>query len=203
MLRRLLLLSLTLMPLSLIAQSAEFNAAPGFDGPRVRLTTNHGEMVLATNPKDAPLTVKNFLGYVNARHYDGTVFHRVIPGFMIQGGGLTEQLTDKPRGKPISNESSNGQVNLRGRVAMARTMDPNSAVDQFFINLRDNRQLDYQAGNAGFTVFAQVIKGMDVAERIGAQATGAAGRFHADVPLEPVIIQSARVIDAPLSKTTP
>ena len=125
-----------------------------------------GTIAIALNREKAPISVDNFLKYVKAGHYDGTVFHRVMPGFMIQGGGFTPELEERPTRPPIKNEARNGLRNSRGTVAMARTNDPNSATSQFFINVRDNHRLDFGIGGAGYAVFGEVVEGMDVVDRI-------------------------------------
>ena len=160
----------------------------------VKLNTSMGEIVVELNAKAAPKTVDNFLQYVKAGHYDGTVFHRVIDGFMIQGGGMTKDLSEKPTRAPIPLESRNGLRNERGTLAMARTSDPNSATAQFFINLKDNAFLDAQNSpdGSGYAVFGKVTKGMDVVDRIRAVPTGNAG-MHQDVPKTPVLITKATV----------
>jgi len=165
------------------------------DAPRVVLDTSLGSIVLELDPVRAPRTTANFLDYVEGGFYDGTVFHRVIDGFMIQGGGFSAQLERRPAGEPIRNEADNGLRNVRGSVAMARTRDPHSATSQFFINVADNAFLDHTAPTArgwGYAVFGRVVEGMEVVERIEAVATGARGG-HRDVPLEPVVIRSARI----------
>ncbi|WP_337877998.1 peptidylprolyl isomerase [Caldimonas sp.] len=160
----------------------------------VRLSTTHGDIVIQLDAAQAPKTVENFLGYVRAGHYDGTIFHRVIDGFMIQGGGFTPDMVQKPTRAPIPLESRNGLSNLRGTIAMARTMDPNSATAQFFINVKDNPFLD--AANApdrqGYAVFGRVVAGMDVVDKIKAVRTTNKGP-HQNVPVEPVIIRHATV----------
>jgi len=141
---------------------------------KVRLKTNHGDIVLELNKDKAPVTVENFLTYVKKKHYDGTVFHRVISGFMIQGGGFESKdgtLVEKPSGIPIVNEGQNGLKNTRGTIAMARTNDPNSAKAQFFINVQDNAMLDYP-NNGGYAVFGSVVEGMEVVDKIKAVPTG-------------------------------
>ncbi len=163
--------------------------------PTVEVTTNHGSFVIALDPAKAPLSVENFLRYVDAKHYDGTVFHRVIPTFMIQGGGFDQQLEKKPVQAPIQNEAANGLKNTRGTVAMARTGDPHSATSQFFVSVADNAFLDHQAKDGqgwGYAVFGRVTTGMDVVDKIKAVRTGAAGPFAKDAPQEPVVIQSVR-----------
>ena len=176
--------------------------------PKVRLKTGMGDIVLELNREKAPVTVENFLSYVKKGHYDGTVFHRVIDGFMIQGGGfaLTDgKLVEKPTGQGIKNESTNGLNNARGTIAMARTADPNSATAQFFINVVDNRMLDYPS-NGGYAVFGKVTEGIEVVDKIKAVATGTStlSMLHpatgqplqspaGDVPQQAVVIQSATV----------
>ena len=160
----------------------------------VKLETSQGDIVIQLDAAKAPKTVDNFLRYVKEGHYDGTVFHRVIDGFMIQGGGMTPDMKEKPTRPPIPLEADNGLKNERGSVAMARTMAPNSATSQFFINVADNRALD--AANArdgrGYAVFGKVVRGMDVVDAIRKLPTGhKAG--HADVPNEPVMIRKATV----------
>lgn len=163
--------------------------------PRVRLETTMGVIVLELNPRLAPRTVANFLQYVNDGFYDGTLFHRVIQGFMIQGGGLTEAMERKPTRPPIANEADSGLKNRRGSIAMARTGDPHSATAQFFINTVDNPSLDFRGKSAqgwGYCVFGRVVQGMDVVAAIEAAPTGRrAGRR--DVPLQPVLIRKAAV----------
>jgi cyclophilin family peptidyl-prolyl cis-trans isomerase len=169
------------------------------DTPRVRLTTNQGDIVLELNAKAAPATVANFLQYVRDKHYDGTIFHRVIDGFMIQGGGFDTQMQQKPTREPVAHEGRQalergGQRNSLGTVAMARTNDPNSATAQFFINVKDNAFLDPSVQSFGYTVFGQVVSGMDVVNKIKSIPTGPGGPFRSDVPRTPVIIQSATLI---------
>ena len=160
------------------------------DNPQVIIETSKGPIILELFPEEAPETVKNFLQYVRWGHYDGTIFHRVIPNFMIQGGGFTKDMKRKRTGLPIRNEADNGLKNDRGTVAMARTPDPNSATDQFFINTKNNTFLNYTAPTAkgwGYAVFGKVIKGMDVVDAISAVRTARKGHM-ADVPTEPVEI---------------
>ena len=161
----------------------------------VEVSTNHGSFVIALDAARAPKSVANFLRYVDAKHYDGTVFHRVIPTFMIQGGGFDAKLEKKLVGTAITNEADNGVRNMRGSVAMARTNDPHSATSQFFVNVVDNAFLDHKAKDAtgwGYTVFGQVTEGMDVVDRIKAVPTGARGPFAKDAPVETVTINSVR-----------
>ena len=162
----------------------------------IKLTTNHGVITLDLNAEKAPKTVTNFLAYVEAGHYDNTVFHRVIKNFMIQGGGMEPGMNQKPCKAPIENEAANGLRNKRGTVAMARTNDPHSATAQFFINTVDNDFLDFKAPTGqgwGYCVFGEVAEGMDVVDKIRAVRTGNKG-FHQDVPVEDVIIEKAEVV---------
>jgi peptidyl-prolyl cis-trans isomerase A (cyclophilin A) len=162
-------------------------------GPIVVISTSMGDMRVQLNPAKAPVSVENFLGYVNKRFYDGTVFHRVIPTFMIQGGGFTPDLTKKPTGAPIANESKNGLKNVRGSLAMARTADPGSATSQFFINVVDNPGLDYPKPDGhGYAVFGQVISGLEVVDKIKAAKTTEKSGMQ-NVPIPPVVIKSIRV----------
>ena len=162
----------------------------------IKLHTNHGVISVELETEKAPKSAANFLEYVNARHYDNTVFHRVIPGFMIQGGGFEPGMKQKPCREPIENEANNGLKNLRGTLAMARTSDPHSATAQFFINVVDNDFLDFKSpsGNGwGYCVFGKVVDGLDVVDAIRAVKTGRSG-FHQDVPAEDVIITKAEVV---------
>ncbi len=162
--------------------------------PRVKLATSAGDIVLQLEPAKAPKTVANFLQYVQDKHYDGTVFHRVIDGFMIQGGGFTPDLRQKPTRAPVPLEADNGLKNDRGTIAMARTSDPNSATAQFFINVKNNDMLNAPNPDGhGYTVFGKVVSGMDVVDKIRAVPTGAQGPMR-DVPVEPVVIRSATVL---------
>lgn len=162
--------------------------------PRVLLRTNMGDIVLELDAVRAPITVSNFLAYVDSGHYNGTIFHRVIDGFMIQGGGFTRDMVQKPTRPPIRNEATNGLKNLRGTIAMARTPDIHSATAQFFINVVDNPYLDHQSEDPrgfGYCVFGRVVEGMDTVDRIKAVPTGSQGG-HENVPLEPVEIIEAK-----------
>jgi peptidyl-prolyl cis-trans isomerase A (cyclophilin A) len=162
------------------------------DRTLVEFDTTLGPIVLELDQARAPVTTDNFLRYVDEGFYKDLVFHRVIPGFMIQGGGMTDGMVEKPTHAPIPNEASNGLSNKRGTIAMARTSDPNSATAQFFINLVDNgRGLDPRPGSAGYTVFGKVVSGMDVVDAIAKVPTGSNGP-HDDVPLKPVYIKSAK-----------
>jgi peptidyl-prolyl cis-trans isomerase B (cyclophilin B) len=163
--------------------------------PVVEVSTNHGTFVIALDPARAPKTVENFLRYVDAKHYDGTVFHRVIPTFMVQGGGFDQQLEKRPTQPPIHNEADNGLKNTLGTVAMARTGDPHSATAQFFVNVTDNAFLDHQAKEGtgwGYAVFGRVTEGMDVVDKIKGVKTGASGPFAKDAPVVPVVINHVR-----------
>jgi cyclophilin family peptidyl-prolyl cis-trans isomerase len=164
--------------------------------PQVELRTSMGSIVLELEPGKAPQTVENFIQYVKAGHYDGTIFHRVIPGFMVQGGGFTPDMGEKPTRGRIKNEAGNGLRNTAGTVAMARTPDPHSASAQFFINVADNAFLDFRAPTRegfGYAVFGRVVKGMDVVNRIAKVPTGQKPP-HGDVPLKPVIIERAQLL---------
>ncbi len=159
----------------------------------VQLDTNMGAIAIELDAEKAPLTVENFLDYMESGHYDNTVFHRVIDGFMIQGGGFDTDLVQKPTLDPVANEADNGLKNERYTIAMARTSDPQSATSQFFINVADNTFLDYRAPTMagwGYTVFGRVVSGKAIVDQIAATRTGAAGRFAKDVPLQSVIINS-------------
>ena len=164
---------------------------------KVLLKTNKGDITLSLDAVKAPKTVANFLQYVKSGHYDGTIFHRVINNFMIQGGGMGVGMKEKSTGTPIENEANNGLKNERGTVAMARTSDPHSATAQFFINVNDNDFLNHTAPSAqgwGYAVFGKVTDGLEVVDAIRKVKTGNAG-FHQDVPAEDVIIEKASVIE--------
>ncbi len=166
------------------------------DMPVVQLETSMGDITIELNEEKAPKTVENFLNYVNSGHYEGTIFHRVIDGFMIQGGGMDAQMNEKKTNAPIENEADNGLKNDKGTIAMARTQDPHSATSQFFINVKDNDFLNHSGKNMqgwGYTVFGKVTSGMDVIEKMRSVATGRFG-MHADVPNEPITINSAKVV---------
>jgi len=162
----------------------------------IKLTTNFGDITLELNAEKAPQTVANFTQYVKDGHYDGTIFHRVIEGFMIQGGGMLPDMSQKATRDPIQNEADNGLKNDRGTIAMARTQAPHSATAQFFINTVDNDFLNYRSPDLngwGYCVFGKVVEGLDVVDKIRAVKTGKSG-FHSDVPKEAVIIERAEVI---------
>ena len=167
-------------------------SASAFAQTVVTLQTTQGNVVIELNDQKAPRTVANFLKYVNDGFYDGTIFHRVIPGFMVQGGGFSPNMKEKETGRPIVSEARNGLRNETGTIAMARTNDPNSATSQFFINVADNAFLNASASNAGYTVFGKVIGGMDIIQKIAVVPTKTVG-FHENVPVQPVVIQSIRV----------
>jgi peptidyl-prolyl cis-trans isomerase A (cyclophilin A) len=156
----------------------------------VVLITNYGKMTIELYPKEAPVTVENFVTYVEDGFYDGTIVHRVIPGFVIQGGGFTSTMDQQPTRPPIANEAANGLKNKRGTLSMARTQDINSATSQFFVNLQDNAILDHGERDFGYAVFAAVTDGMEVVDQIAAVATADSGP-HQNVPVEPVVIESA------------
>lgn len=165
------------LPLSALAQ-------------KVRLSTTDGDIVLQLDPAKAPKTVANFVGYVRSGHYNGTVFHRVMDGFMIQGGGMDAALNEKKTGAPIALETQGGLRNERGTIAMARTGDPDSATAQFFINVVDNARLDSRGPGTGYAVFGKVVEGMDVVDKIRGARTGSKG-MHQNVPLDPITIKKA------------
>ena len=167
--------------------------------PQVEFKTNVGSFVVELYADKAPATVDNFLRYVNDGFYQGTIFHRVIPGFVVQGGGFTKDYQQKPTREPVKNEAANGLKNVTATLAMARTNDPHSATAQFFINLKDNDFLDHRAPNPreyGYTVFGRVVKGMDVVQKIAAIPTGAGGPFPAEVPQQTVIVEETKVLTA-------
>lgn len=182
-----------LKKLSLLAAALVLTVS-AWAGPKVEMQTNLGRIVIDLDEAKAPATVKNFVAYVNEGFYNGTVFHRVIPNFMIQGGGFTPDMAQKPTKAPVQNEAKNGLKNARGTIAMARTQDPHSATAQFFINHIDNVMLDYPSRDGwGYAVFGKVTEGMDVVDKIAQVKTGNRGG-HQNVPTEPVIIQSAKII---------
>jgi peptidyl-prolyl cis-trans isomerase A (cyclophilin A)/peptidyl-prolyl cis-trans isomerase B (cyclophilin B) len=220
MLKRVLLTFALLLPALVFAQAGTAPAKPAAKAPakaapakkaeapaadaakttaaKVLIKTNLGDMTVELYPEKSPKSVENFLAYVNSGFYDGTVFHRVIDNFMIQGGGFTRDLHQKPTRPAITNEAKNGLSNLRGTLAMARTGDPNSATAQFFVNVVDNPRLDYtsDANGAtwGYAVFGKVTSGLDVVDKIKAVPTGAQGPFKSDVPVTPVVIEKISVI---------
>jgi len=159
----------------------------------IRFETSLGDFTIELFEKEAPISAKNFLDYVDSGHFDGTVFHRVIPGFVIQGGGMNADMKQKPTKSPIKNEADNGLKNRRGTLSMARTNDPHSATSQFFVNLVDNAFLDPGRGGAGYAVFGHVTDGMSVVDEIAKVKTGRKG-MHDDVPVESVAVKSAKRI---------
>ncbi|HVW65148.1 MAG TPA: peptidylprolyl isomerase [Nitrosospira sp.] len=188
-----------LIPVLLLLCSTASSAAGETAHPQVEIKTNMGSMILELYPDKAPKTVENFLRYVKDSYYAGTIFHRVIPRFMIQGGGLDKEFRQKPTRQPVENEAANGLKNDIGMVSMARTSDPHSASSQFFINVANNAFLNHTAPTPqgyGYTVFGKVVKGMDVANRIAGAPTGPGGPFPADVPRVTVVIEDAKLIPA-------
>jgi peptidyl-prolyl cis-trans isomerase B (cyclophilin B) len=162
----------------------------------IKFTTNHGDILIELNEEKAPVSCENFKQYVTDGHYDGTIFHRVIKGFMIQGGGFMPDMMQKATRDNIENEAKNGLSNKRGTLAMARTMEPHSASSQFFINVKDNNFLDYPGQDGwGYCVFGEVIEGMDVVDSIEQVTTGNTGG-HGDVPEEPVVVEKTEIVDA-------
>ena len=157
--------------------------------PQVRVVTNMGEFVIELDSGRAPLTVEHFLTYLREGHYEGTIFHRVVQGFVAQGGGFTADMQQKPAERKVFNESGNGLSNIRGTVGIARTQDPHDASSQFYINLNDNTDLNPRPTRWGFAVFGAVIEGMDVIDAIGHAPTGAAGDLQENVPVQPVVIE--------------
>ena len=161
----------------------------------IRFETTLGDFTIELYEKDAPLSVANFLRYIGDEFFDGTIFHRIVPGFVIQGGGFTEDMTQKRTQPPVKNEADNGLKNKRGTLSMARTNDINSATSQFFVNLKDNDFLDHSRGNFGYAVFARITEGMDVIDKIAAVETGRRRGFD-DVPVDPVIMKSVKRVPA-------
>jgi cyclophilin family peptidyl-prolyl cis-trans isomerase len=188
---------LQLLPFALLASSLLVQNLSAADNPTAVISTSMGDIKLELYADKAPVSVENFINYANSGFYDGTIFHRVISHFMIQGGGFTPDMNKKTTGEPIANEAGNGLSNLRGTVAMARTSDPHSATAQFFINTQDNRNLDYTSeANSrtwGYAVFGKVTEGMDVVENIRFVETTSAPPLS-DVPKVPVVIESIKII---------
>ncbi len=182
---------------ALLALAAGLHAAPS-----VEFQTSQGNFTIELYPEKAPKTVANFLQYVKDGFYENTIFHRVINRFMVQGGGFERDLTEKSTREPIINESNNGLLNEVGTIAMARTMDPDSATAQFFVNLNDNQFLNYVSPDPeliGYCVFGKVTSGLDVIQKIGLMPTGNLGR-HTDVPIKPISIKSAKILTEQISK---
>jgi len=193
MLKKFMLITSAVFLVSLQTAFAESNY------PKVKLQTNMGDIIVELNSEKAPKSVENFLAYVKEGFYNGTIFHRVIDGFMAQGGGFTEDMQRKGTRAPIQNEANNGLKNDRGTLAMARTNAPHSATAQFFINLVNNDFLNYRSPDArgwGYTVFGKVVQGMDVVDKMRKIPTGASGPFRQDVPQSPVIIESVMILEA-------
>ncbi len=194
---KIIIASLTLFLVATLCLAGAAAAKNERSNPVVRLTTNLGEIDIELFANEAPKSTANFLDYVKSGHYDGTIFHRVINGFMIQGGGMTPDLQQKPTKNPIENEADNGLKNEAYTVAMARTQDPHSATAQFFINVKNNEFLNHKGKNPqgwGYCVFGKVVKGHGVVNKIKAVPTGSKGMFD-DVPTEPVVIEKAEVVE--------
>jgi peptidyl-prolyl cis-trans isomerase A (cyclophilin A) len=188
------LLTLTQATSQAPAPAPTATPTPASNGPFVAIEVTQGRqdlgtIVIALNPEKAPVSVANFLQYVRAGDYDGTVFHRVMPNFMIQGGGYTPELEEKPTHPAIRNEARNGLRNLRGTVSMARTSDPNSATNQFFINVRDNHRLDFGISGAGYAVFGKVVEGLEIADRISLTPTTTRSGGHENAPQTSVVMR--------------
>ncbi|CNE23124.1 peptidylprolyl isomerase A [Yersinia nurmii] len=188
MFKRTLVTFATLISLTAMAPAAFAAAAP-----HVLLTTSAGNIELALDNQKAPVSTQNFVNYVNSGYYNNTVFHRVIPGFMVQGGGFTADLQQKATNAPIKNEADNGLRNLRGTISMARTADKDSATSQFFLNVADNAFLDHGQRDFGYAVFGKVVKGMDVVDKISQVQTENIGPYQ-NVPVKPITILSAKVL---------
>ncbi|MBK7250135.1 MAG: peptidylprolyl isomerase [Gammaproteobacteria bacterium] len=190
--------------LALLAMLPGALALAADDAPRVRVTTSMGAFVIELDPKRAPLTVENFLGYVRDGHYSGTLFHRVVANFVIQGGGVDREYRMKPPRAPVPNESGNGLRNVRGAVGLARTERPHSGDAQFYVDVADNPDLDPLPSRWGYAVFGHIVEGMEVVDRISVAPTGAAGPFPRDAPLRPIVIESIELLaPAPSESATP
>ncbi|MEM6414568.1 MAG: peptidylprolyl isomerase [Pseudomonadota bacterium] len=168
----------------------------------VKVQTSKGDFVIALTPEASPATVQNFMEYVQSGHYDRTIIHRVVPGFVIQGGGYSQYFNERPTRDPVPYEGGNGLKNTRGTVAMARTRDPQSARAQWYVNLKDNENLDHRENDLGpiygYTVFGNVVEGIETVDAIASVSTGPGGPFPRDVPLEPVIINTVELVDWPI-----
>jgi len=185
--------------LAVIALASAAQAAPW-----VRVTTSMGDFIVELNPERAPLTVANFLQYVKEGHYSGTLFHRVVSNFVVQGGGYTAgDYKLKPVHDPVANEAGNGLRNTRGTVGLARTGEPHSGNAQFYVNVADNSDLDPVPTRWGYAVFGKVVQGMEVVDRIGVLPTGKSGPFKAEAPLTPVIIEKVELLSAPPADLAP
>jgi peptidyl-prolyl cis-trans isomerase A (cyclophilin A) len=191
--RHLAVTMLALVPLAAAAQESSTIVID--DKATVRIDTTLGPIVVELNPARAPVTVQNFLQYVVEDHYDGTIFHRVATGFIVQGGGYLPDLTLKPAENKVFNESGNGLTNDRGTIAMARSNEAHSADSQFYFNLVDNNNLNPRPTRWGYAVFGEVIEGMDVVDQIGSVPTGPGGEFDRDVPIDPIIIEHIELIE--------
>ncbi|MDR9406204.1 MAG: peptidylprolyl isomerase [Spiribacter sp.] len=183
-------------PLGFALATAMASGVAAAENPQVIFATSEGEVRIELYADQAPISVENFLAYVDGGFYDGTIFHRVIPGFVIQGGGFDSEMRQKPTRDPITNEADNGVKNTRGTLSMARTQVRDSATSQFFVNLADNAFLDHGERDFGYAVFAEVVAGMDVVDRIAAGETGRRNGM-ADVPVEPVVVREAYRVEAP------
>lgn len=182
---------LSLLAVLMLALNPAWSQQAAGNDPIVTIKTSEGDITLRLFREKSPVTVANFLSYVDSGHYEGTIFHRVIPDFMVQGGGFLPDMTEKATGEPIVNESRNRLHNVRGTVAMARTGDPDSATAQFFINQRSNLRLDWSPGQEGYTVFGEVIEGMSVVDYIASSPVRQWGGYR-DVPVEPILIESVQ-----------
>lgn len=183
--------------LAILTTTFFFSMAVYANNPKIKITTNLGDVTLELYPEKAPKTVENFVQYASDGFYKNTIFHRVIPNFMIQGGGFDPTYTQKPTRQPIKNEAANNLKNQIGTIAMARTSDPHSATAQFFINVADNDFLDYTAPTQrgfGYTVFGKVIEGMDIVNQIASTPTGPGGPFRSDVPQKMILIENIEVV---------
>ncbi len=183
-----------LLPAVAAGQELPQNAVQQTATPQVQFFTNLGPFVMELDRERAPFTVDNFLSYVRQGHYTGTIFHRVIHGFVAQGGGFTTDFAVKPVGQSVVNESGNGLSNLRGTVGLARQNSPHSGTSQFYVNLADNMDLNPRPTRWGYAVFGRIIEGMDVIDEIGQKPTGAGGEFARDVPLETIVIERAEIL---------
>jgi len=190
---RIILLTCAALLLGSHAAHAQ-NSAPDPSAPRVRVETTLGNFVIELDTQRAPLTVANFLQYVKAGHYTDTIFHRVIGNFVIQGGGYDPKYVEKTTREGVPNESGNGLSNRRGTVGLARTGEPHSGTAQFYVNLTDNAALDPQPSRWGYAVFGRIVEGMRAVDDIGAVATGSAGQFERDAPLQPIIIKRVEIL---------
>lgn len=193
--KRLIGTAIAVMLLTGVAQASELPIAATMPYPKIEMVTSHGRMVFELDRPRAPITVENFIRYVLDGHYNGTIFHRSVPEFVIQGGGYLPDFSERETRGNIVNESGNGLSNARGTLAMARHSDPHTATAQWYINLVDNERLDPSPRRWGYTVFGRMIEGEAVMDRIGAIDTGPAGPFEAEVPVEQVTIQHIRLIE--------